>query len=101
MDADLIVWYPPGEVNETVSNNKLHHDIDHTVFEGQEVTNWPRFTILRGEVAYDRDGAGLSEAKGEFVKRIRGSLGADVQRSSGNKETMLDRIARLGAARKA
>ena len=42
MDADLVIWYPSGQVNETITNDKLHHSIDHTVFEGTNVTNWPR-----------------------------------------------------------
>jgi dihydropyrimidinase len=42
MDADLVIWYPRGEVREIITNDKLHHGIDHTVFEGTEVTNWPR-----------------------------------------------------------
>lgn len=42
MDADLVIWYPTGQLRETITNDMLHHDIDHTVFEGTEVTNWPR-----------------------------------------------------------
>jgi dihydropyrimidinase len=42
MDADLVIWYPKGEVREVITNDNLHHGIDHTVFEGTEVTNWPR-----------------------------------------------------------
>lgn len=42
MDADLVIWYPTGQIKETITNDMLHHDIDHTVFEGTEVTNWPR-----------------------------------------------------------
>ena len=38
--------------------------------------NWPRWTILRGEVVWNRDGEGLVGRKGygEFVKRGKSSL---------------------------
>lgn len=42
MDADIVVWYPEDEINEVVTNEMLHHDIDYTPFEGTRVTNWPR-----------------------------------------------------------
>jgi len=54
----------------------LHHDIDYTPFEGREVKNWPRWTILRGEVVWDRDGVGIAGKKGggQFLKRGRGQI---------------------------
>jgi dihydropyrimidinase len=42
MDADIVIWYPEGAINEVVTNDKLHHDIDYTPFEGTQITNWPR-----------------------------------------------------------
>jgi dihydroorotase-like cyclic amidohydrolase len=42
MDADIVIWYPEDTISEDITNEKLHHDIDHTVFEGKQVTNWPR-----------------------------------------------------------
>ncbi|KAJ5093179.1 hypothetical protein N7456_009040 [Penicillium angulare] len=63
-DADLVIWYPPGHQfgqNEDsdqfcISANDLHHDCDYTPYEGMRLQNWPRYTILRGQVVWDRDG---------------------------------------------
>lgn len=77
-DADLVIWYPDGALGEfAITNSMLHHDVDYTPFEGQKVRNWPRYTILRGKVVWDRDGGGLVAKKGfgQFLKRESSSLG--------------------------
>lgn len=70
-DADLTVWYPPGRVETVLTNEMLYHDVDYTPFEGRAVRNWPRYTIIRGQVVWDRDNGGIVGKKGfgEFVKR--------------------------------
>ncbi|BFZ62541.1 hypothetical protein YB2330_003642 [Saitoella coloradoensis] len=71
-DADVTIWYPEGKLEPyALKNEMLHHDVDYTPFEGREVRNWPRYTILRGEVVWDKDGEGLVGKKGygEFVMR--------------------------------
>jgi dihydropyrimidinase len=87
-DADLVIWYPTetqardttsesgGDVVGTMApftltNDMLHHDIDYTPFEGMQFTNWPRYTILRGKVVWDREQGGIVGQKGygEFLKR--------------------------------
>ena len=76
-DADLVIWYPEGKLDGLeVKNEMLHHNVDYTPFEGKKVKNWPRWTILRGEVVWNRDGEGLVGRKGygEFVKRGKSSL---------------------------
>ncbi|KAI1374457.1 hypothetical protein F4677DRAFT_455456 [Hypoxylon crocopeplum] len=76
-DADLVVFYPDGRLGPTtVTNGMLHHDCDYTPYEGRSVDNWPRYTILRGSVVWDRDGGGIVGRKGDgkFVKRGRSSL---------------------------
>ena len=54
---------------------RLHHDIDYTPFEGVEVGNWPRYTILRGTVVWD-DLEGILGDKqfGQFLKREKGEV---------------------------
>lgn len=56
-DADLTIWYPEGHpsAKTRITNGMLHHSIDYTPFEGFEVCNWPRKTLLRGRVVWDRD----------------------------------------------
>ena len=77
-DADLCIWYPPGDPRgvTTIANDMLHHDIDYTPFEGMRVGNWPRWVVLRGEVKWDRDGGGLVGKPGDgvFLKRGKGKL---------------------------
>lgn len=71
-DADLVVWYPEGRLRGVeVRNGMLHHDVDYTPYEGRRIENWPRYTILRGKVVWDRDGGGIVGSKGfgKFIKR--------------------------------
>jgi dihydropyrimidinase len=97
-DADIVIWYPEGaplvsrseadgppsggakESNRsakfTITNSMLHHRIDYTPFEGIEVRNWPRWVLLRGELAWDRDGGGVvgNKSSGAFLKRGKSTL---------------------------
>lgn len=77
-DADLTVWYPPGDDRGkvTITNEMLHHSIDYTPFEGFKVDNWPRWTILRGEIGWDRDNGGVlgQPGRGQFLKRAKGEV---------------------------
>jgi dihydropyrimidinase len=77
-DADLCIWYPQGDSRgvTTITNDKLHHDIDYTPFEGVRIGNWPRWVILRGEVRWDRDGGGIAgkAGDGKFLKRGKGNV---------------------------
>lgn len=76
-DADLTIWYPPGKLGDmTLTNSMLHHSVDYTPFEGKTLNQWPRYTILRGKVVWDRDNGGLVGEKGygEFVSRGKSTL---------------------------
>lgn len=77
-DADLVVWYPEGKLGEGVEirQEMLHHGVDYTPYEGMTVRNWPRLTVLRGKVVWDRDGEGVvgSVGDGEFLKRGKGRI---------------------------
>ncbi|KAI0120022.1 hypothetical protein GGR51DRAFT_6112 [Nemania sp. FL0031] len=76
-DADLVVWYPEGRLGRfPLTNELLHHNVDYTPYEGRMLDNWPRYTILRGKVVWDRDGGGIVGEKGygQFLKRQKSSL---------------------------
>ncbi|EMD87587.1 hypothetical protein COCC4DRAFT_165908 [Bipolaris maydis ATCC 48331] len=76
-DADVVVWYPEGKMQPfELTNDLLHHDVDYTPFEGRVMTQWPRYTVLRGKVVWDRENGGLKGEKGygRFVKREQSSL---------------------------
>ncbi|KAF5581881.1 dihydropyrimidinase [Fusarium pseudoanthophilum] len=77
-DADVVIWYPRGDArgSVTISQDMLHHGVDYTPFEGIQVRNWPRYTILRGEVVWRHDDGGILGEKGfgQFLHRKKGEL---------------------------
>lgn len=84
-DADLVVWYPSGhgKGKRTIKNEILHHGIDYTPFEGLDVVNWPRFTVLRGVLKWNCDkesGEGHMKGivgepgDGRFLRRGKGAV---------------------------
>lgn len=76
-DADLVIWYPDEKLpNITLENEMLHHDVDYSPYEGMTFANWPRYTILRGEVVWDRDNGGVvgNQGYGKFIKRNTSTL---------------------------
>ena len=88
-DADLVVWYPPGRLEEwRVRNQDLHHGVDYTPFEGRLVRNWPRYTVLRGKVVWERDGVGVVGGKGwgRFLRREVSSLGGGSKKEAWDVE---------------
>lgn len=70
-DADITIWYPKGMKEFRLKNEMLHHNVDYTPYEGHVIKQWPRYTILRGEVVWDKDHGGIVGKKGygQFVKR--------------------------------
>ncbi|RLL93205.1 hypothetical protein CFD26_101474 [Aspergillus turcosus] len=72
-DADLVIWYPDSMQPFSITNDMLHHNVDYTPFEGRTVSQWPRYTLIRGEVVWDRDNGGIvgKPGYGQFIKRER------------------------------
>jgi dihydropyrimidinase len=71
-DADLTIWYPEkGMKSFELRNEMLHHNVDYTPYEGRTLKQWPRYTILRGQIVWDRENGGIVGAKGygTFLKR--------------------------------
>jgi dihydropyrimidinase len=64
-DADIAIWDP--RRSEVITNERLHHAVDFTPYEGTRVTGWPIMTISRGEIVY-RDGEVLATpGRGQFL----------------------------------
>jgi len=63
-DADLVVWEIGG--HRTIRDADLFSRAGHTVYAGRELRAWPRTTIRRGEVVFDR-GRILGRAGGGHV----------------------------------
>jgi len=74
-DADITIWHPQASFKPfKLTNDMLHHRIDYTPFEGTEMLNWPRYTLIRGQVVW-RDGEIVGKKGfGKFVKRGRSSM---------------------------
>lgn len=75
-DADLTIWYPEGMNEFELTNSMLHHNVDYTPYEGRTMKQWPRYTVLRGEIVWAKDEGGLLGKKGygQFLKRGMSSL---------------------------
>lgn len=65
-DADLALWDPRAEV--TISNERLHHDVDYTPYEGITVHGWPVTVISRGEVVCDGGRLLAQPGRGRFLR---------------------------------
>ena len=66
-DADVVVWDPARL--QSLAAGALHMAVDHSPYEGMEVTGWPELVLSRGEVVA-RDGEFVGEpARGRFVAR--------------------------------
>lgn len=66
MDADIVIYDP--EKDFIVTNDKMHSDCDHTIWEGYKMHGYPVQTYSRGRLVYE-DGEFLGEPGwGKFVK---------------------------------
>ncbi|PKU26264.1 dihydropyrimidinase [Telmatospirillum siberiense] len=65
-DADLALWDPQVEV--VISNDKLHHAVDYTPYEGITVHGWPMTVISRGEVVCDGGELLAQPGQGRFLR---------------------------------
>ncbi|KAE8443169.1 hypothetical protein EG329_002267 [Mollisiaceae sp. DMI_Dod_QoI] len=71
-DADITIWYPEkGLKRFKLKHENLHDNVDYSPYEGQTLSQWPRYTILRGKVIWDRDNGGVVGEKGygKFLER--------------------------------
>ena len=66
-DADVVVWDPLRP--QSLDASALHMAVDHSPYEGQVATGWPRLVLSRGRVAgLDGVPAG-EEGGGRYVAR--------------------------------
>lgn len=65
-DADIVLWDPQREV--TIRNERLHHAVDYTPYEGRSVRGWPVHCVSRGELLVE-DGRYLAPqpGRGRFI----------------------------------
>ena len=66
-DADIVIY--DSEKEFTITNDKMHSDCDHTIWEGVKVKGYPEATYSRGKLVF-KDGEFLGERGwGKFIKR--------------------------------
>lgn len=65
-DADIVVYDP--EIEFTITNDKMHSDCDHTIWEGAELHGYPVQTYSRGRLVYDNGEFKGERGWGKFVK---------------------------------
>ena len=64
-DADLVIW---DERELVVSNDRLHHNVDYTPYEGMKLRAWPALTLARGEVVWDGREFHPRKGRGQFLR---------------------------------
>lgn len=64
-DGDLAIWDP--NVSVTITNERLHHRMDYTPYEGMTVKGWPVVTISRGEVIWTNGELNARPGRGMFL----------------------------------
>ena len=70
-DADLVVLDP--QLSRTIDGQSMQSNADYSVYDGQLVHGWPRFTVSRGDVVLE-DGKVLAEpGRGQWLRQRRTS----------------------------
>ena len=70
-DADLVVW---DEGEFPLTNERLHHAVDYTPYEGMTLRAWPALTLARGEVVWDGTSFHARAGQGRFLRCGRPTL---------------------------
>lgn len=65
-DADIVIYNPDTEF--TITNEKMHSDCDHTIWEGITLKGYPEKTYSRGRLVYDNGEFVGEKGWGNFVK---------------------------------
>jgi dihydropyrimidinase len=66
-DADLVVLDP--QLRRRVDGRSMQSRADYSVYDGREVTGWPRFTVSRGEVVLDGGEIAARPGRGQWLRR--------------------------------
>lgn len=65
-DADIVLWDP--EIERTIKNEDLHHNVDYTPYEGKNLKGWPTVVVCHGKVIIEHDHLVDGAVSGEFLK---------------------------------
>lgn len=64
-DADLVIWE---EREIEIRNERLHHAVDYTPYEGMRLRAWPALTLSRGEVLWNGERPQGKSGRGQFLR---------------------------------
>jgi dihydropyrimidinase len=70
-DADIAIWDPEKRV--TITNDRLHHNVDYTPFEGLDVQGWPETMLSRGEIVVAAGELKGAPGRGRFLEQTTSS----------------------------
>ena len=56
------------DIEKTIKNSDLHHDTDHTPYEGMKVNCWPETVISRGNIVVNQGELIGKKGYGKFLK---------------------------------
>ncbi len=68
-DADLVIW--DGEETRIVRDEDMLSATGFSIYDGWEVTGWPRLTIRRGEVVFEDGEIRAQAGTGQLLRRSR------------------------------
>ncbi len=66
-DADIVIYDPNKEF--TITQDKMHSNVDHTIWEGTKLQGYPIVTISRGTVVYENEKFLGKAGAGKLVRR--------------------------------
>ena len=66
-DADIVIYDP--EKDFTITQQSMHSDCDHTIWEGVSLHGYPVQTYSRGRLVYDNGEFKGERGWGKFIKR--------------------------------
>ncbi|MDL2266867.1 dihydropyrimidinase [Desulfovibrio sp. OttesenSCG-928-G15] len=66
-DADIVIYDP--EIDFVITQDKMHSDSDHTIWEGVSLRGYPVQTYSRGRLVYDHGAFVGEKGWGRFLER--------------------------------
>ncbi len=64
-DADLVIW---DEGDFVIANDRLHHNVDYTPYEGMRLRAWPGMTLVGGDIVWDGKDFHPRAGRGRFLR---------------------------------